>query len=216
MPAHIVRKRCTCTECIERSSSGVLMEAQLIPTHLHCIKSMHTALPQSTTTPTCESIPSDADGLADHLLALTLTNNGPDLNSQVNKLWDSRTSFQAAGPSQRVIDGALEPISMSDIAGSINHLVLQDISSPNTVADLPHATLADAFAGGSIAINSPISHTSSHTSPSPLPAQLASHRASKKDRHWCTTQALKILSNVESHIQQLLRLSTPAPKHQRT
>ena len=91
---------------------------------------------------------------------------------------------------------------MSDIAGSINCLVLQDISSPNTVADLAHATLADASAGSSVAINSPISHTSSHTSPSPLPAQLASHRASKKDHHQHTTQALKILSNVESRIQQ--------------
>ena len=183
MPAHTVQKRCTCAECIERSSSGVLMEARVIPAHLHRVKSMRTALPQSTTTPTCESVPSDADGLADHLLALTLTDNGLDLNSQVNKLWDSRASFQAAGPSQHVIDGALEPISMSDIAGSINCLVLQDISSPNTVADLAHATPADASAGGSIAINSPISHTSNHTSPSPPPAQLASHRASKKDRH---------------------------------
>ena len=133
MPAHIIRKRCTCTECVERSSSGVLMEARLIPAHLHRVKSMRTALPQSTTTPTCESIPSDADGLADHLLALTLTDNGPDLNSQVNKLWDSRTSFQAAGPSRHVIDGALEPISMSDIAGSINRLVLQDIVTPKTI-----------------------------------------------------------------------------------
>jgi hypothetical protein len=158
------------------------MEARLIPTHLHHVKSMCTPLPQSSINPACENAPSDADGLAAYLLALTLTDNGPDLNSQVNKLWDSRASFQAAGPSRRVIDGTLELISMSDIAGSINRLVLQNISSPNTLADLAHDSIADTSVDDSVAINSPISHTQSRTS-SPPPAQLGFHRISKKDRH---------------------------------
>jgi hypothetical protein len=166
---------------------------------------MHTTLPQSSTTPACENAPSNADGLAAHLLALTLTDNGPDLNSQVNKLWDSHASFQAAGPSRHVIDSTLEPISMCDIAGSINCLVLQNISSPNTLADLVRNSIADTSVDDSVAINSPISHTQSRTS-SPPPAQLGFPRISKKDRHRCTREALKILSNVESCIQRCHRL----------
>jgi hypothetical protein len=200
MPAHIVRKHCTWEEYVEKHSSGVLMETRLIPAHLHRVKSMRTALLQSSTTPACENAPFDADGLAAHLLALTLTDNGPNLNSQVNKLWDSRASFQAAGPSRRVIDGTLKPISMSNIAGSINWLVLQNISSPNTLADLAHDSIADTSVDDSVAINSPISHTQSRTS-SPPPAQLGFHRISKKDHHRRTREALKILSNIESRIQ---------------
>jgi hypothetical protein len=205
MPTHIIRKCCTCEECVEKHSSGVLMEARLIPAHLHRVKSMCTTLPQSSTTPACKNTPSDADGLAAHLLALMLTDNGPDLNSQVNKLWDSRASFQAAGPSRCVIDGTLKPISMSDIAGSINRLVLQNISSPNTLADLARDSIANTSVDDSVTINFPISHTQSHTL-SPLPAQLGFRKISKKDHHRHTREALKILSNVESHIQRCHRL----------
>ena len=85
--------------------------------------------------------PSDAvDSLGAHLFALTLTNNGPDLNSQANKLWTSWEDFQhnvnAQVPSDVVV------LSFNDIATSFTHLMPNpDVCEASTSGWPPQACL---------------------------------------------------------------------------
>ncbi|KIO01077.1 hypothetical protein M404DRAFT_151217 [Pisolithus tinctorius Marx 270] len=108
------------------------METRFLPAHLNHVReerSRRSDAPQvlSDATPATPdtSVP-HPDKLASRLFGLMLTDNGPDPNTQVSKLWESRADYQEIGPSKHIITSLPEPLPIADIADSLLRLKLDN------------------------------------------------------------------------------------------
>ncbi|KIO03561.1 hypothetical protein M404DRAFT_26866 [Pisolithus tinctorius Marx 270] len=75
-------KRCFCEECVEKGGTdshgkarGVLMEARFMPAHM---KRVHEEHATQYSPPVQQSAIDAIDSVAEHLFALTITDDGPD------------------------------------------------------------------------------------------------------------------------------------------
>ncbi|KAI6025986.1 hypothetical protein F5J12DRAFT_780725 [Pisolithus orientalis] len=64
------------------------------------------------------------DSVTGHLFVLTITDDGPDPGTTVNKLWHSCTDFQAMGPSSSMISNTPKAIPLGDLTSSLSRLTL--------------------------------------------------------------------------------------------
>ncbi|KIK17455.1 hypothetical protein PISMIDRAFT_15089 [Pisolithus microcarpus 441] len=108
-PSHAIFKRCRCKECTQEDASGISMDSQLMPAHLKCVQEekLKQKMLFTQKTSTAHNTHSDdhSDDLASCLLALTLTDDGPDPKSCAHKLWNSQAEFQESSPSRDVVAG---------------------------------------------------------------------------------------------------------------
>ncbi|KAF9221460.1 hypothetical protein BS17DRAFT_768732 [Gyrodon lividus] len=216
MPASLSSlKQCSCEECIEKGGAGVdrkpkgmLMEARLLATHLKCVKDKHTAWNAPTSAPSPNSS-TNMDQIAGQLFALTLTDDGP--KSLTSKLWNSCTEFQQTGPNSSTITQLPDPLSISDITNSLNHLRFKTTaqavpsSSPSLSPLSPQSRSLVSSQPNNAATLPP------HYSPALL---VSGCRLSKKDHNHHTVKALQILSNIKSHVQCCYRLLLNSSSYQ--
>jgi hypothetical protein len=121
-----------------------MMDSRLIAAHLKRVqeeKSKHRASP-AVTEKTFTAHTAHPDNLASHLLALTLTDDGPDPKSPANKLWNSRSEYQESGPSKDIVAGTLDPLPFADIAESLSRLCLTSRTSTLPSTALPASQIA--------------------------------------------------------------------------
>lgn len=208
-PSRPTLKRCTCEECIKSSPDGVLMDARRIPAHVNRVREEHAKRNSTLLHPAAalaDTIPlerpqTSTDDLAARLFALTVTDNGPNLNSCTSKLWNSRMDFQRNGPSSNVVAGSINPLPISDIADSLNRLTLRGTHTQPPTEGLP-SSLSSSLRDSSCTASTQITCRS----PSPPANIIEGSRVPKKDRNQRSVKALELLANIDSRVQRCFRL----------
>ncbi|KAG9308487.1 hypothetical protein JVU11DRAFT_11831 [Chiua virens] len=193
MPTRWQLKRCFCNVCVEKGGmdsdgnlKGVLMEANLIPTHLRCCDQEKQIVSHPSHSPT-ESLSVDPthspaiESISGQLFALTLADEGPGT--------EFSTKFHTSG----VASPAWNTLPIAELANSLGRLNIQRSTSPATHSPLPPLS---PLLGPALAVPA---------------AVIGGCRVCKKDRHRCTIRAHKILANIEARIHRtnccLLELS---------
>ncbi|KAI5985683.1 hypothetical protein F5J12DRAFT_787355 [Pisolithus orientalis] len=167
MPASPILKWCTCEECVRENGRGVLMDSHYRTLPEHVLESSELASP--------------SDALASHLVALTITDDGPNSMSRASKMWNSCEEFQQMGATADILAGPRNPISItSGITQSLHHLM-------NT----------SSFSCAPMSAQPPLST-----------AKAIPHDTHPQIRNVCqqTSRAMKVLSNIDSRIQRCSHL----------
>lgn len=189
-----VFKQCKCEECLCQDGNGISMDSRLIPAHLNRVQVEHSRLQH---VPTSAGNPDD---LAGHLIALIITDEGPDPNAGAAELWKTRNDYHTTSPNSSLVTGSLHSLPFADLADSLGRLKLNDNQSSRASADDPEdqLPLANATSTSMPHHNPPIAPSSIPSSPV---STVAGKRVPKNDRHRDTVKALKILSNIEARTQ---------------
>ncbi|KIJ64131.1 hypothetical protein HYDPIDRAFT_29015 [Hydnomerulius pinastri MD-312] len=219
-PLRPVSKRCTCKQCLEKSLNGMLMEARLVPVHLNHVRDELAKLDgthecplwTSTDIPSAGQVETDANDLAGHLFALTVTDEGPSPQSHISKLWNSHADFQTMAPSSHAIAGPINPIPAPDTADSLKRLMTGNTSAETNCTNPPTKHPGPAPSGPqngpSLAHASTTATTQSRNPSSPPASVIGGRRLGllKKDCNQWSVKAMKLLANIKSHIQRCYRL----------
>jgi hypothetical protein len=199
MPLRNDKYRCTCEECLENGEVkdgiriGILIPSHRQSAHLARVRKSHANVPAGsipeTTGRSFQTSASDLveDELAIDIFKATLTDNGPNFDDQLNRLWGSEprtgTDHSRSESSLNVGD-LIEGIRGINIASPLSDIEFSD--NPVTPADDPlhighhlHLSTADAL--------------------TPM-ERLIRSRGSEKERHRSTEKAHQILNKVDERI----------------
>jgi hypothetical protein len=205
MPLRNENYRCTCYECLENGEvkDGIRI-GKLIPVvqksaHLARVRkshaNVHSEMPAGpipeTASRSFRTSASDLveDELANNIFKATLTDNGPNFDDQLNRLWGSepRTGTDHSHSESTLNVGDLiEGIRGLDIASPLSDIEFSDnpVTPSNTplhIDDHLHSSTADAL--------------------TPM-ERLIRSRGSEKERHRSTKKAHQILNKVDERIRE--------------
>ncbi|KAF8431341.1 hypothetical protein L210DRAFT_875599 [Boletus edulis BED1] len=192
-PSRLLQKRCTCEECIQKHPNGTLIESRLLPFHQKRVRDEFARHDETSCRVDSPLDPFSLDDLAGRLFALTLTDNGTNVEESTNKLWNSRAEFQANGPSRFLISSPPTPVPLTEVVASLSRLRLSHDSRPSHGNSLPDS-------------HRPGVPSSAHPTTVLLDSQLS------KRADYRSTKALKLLSNIEVEVQRCSRLLLAATK----
>ena len=149
------------------------------------------------------------DRLADLMLAVTLSDNGPHVNKQPSKLWLSREKFQASRPQV-----ALQRVSLEEIQRGISSILNKPVANavPSSTSDMPTslslAVPSTTTNTGKCADRSP---PSTLVSPSSRPSGPTIH-TTRPPKAWLK-KALDVIDAIEKQTQETETLLATASQN---
>lgn len=132
MPARPNGIFCKCPACISESADGKWIPKSLLNAHL--ARSKAQAIDQERTArDDAAHAQAELDSASARLLALTLTDNGPDVVNQPSRLWSSRAAFQESMRSNVQLPDS-EDFPVGDVVDAVKRLALthNDVSQNAT------------------------------------------------------------------------------------
>jgi hypothetical protein len=153
------------------------------------------------------------DRLADLMLAVTLSDDGPHVNKQPSKLWLSREEFQASRPQV-----ALQRVSLEEIQRGISSIVNQPAANavPSPTSDMPTSlSLAVPSTTTDTGKSADRSPPSTLVSPSSRPSTGPTIHPTRPPKAWLK-KALDVIDAIEKQTQETETLLKTASRNLET
>ena len=187
MPSRLSETRCICAQCSRQGGfdasgkpKGVMMPSRHLPAHLARVRAEQDKI-----------LEKERENIESRMVALALTDDGPDQTGQPSKLWTSREEFQqAVSPNHRLPDHSASP-PINDILESVSRLSIStprvDHTNVSTIDSAPSATPASAL------------------------LRNHSHNQSRREKNRRTTAVLQVFDQVDLEIDACNAKLTQTP-----
>jgi hypothetical protein len=141
MPLRSIDVRCRCTECLATDPNGKVFAASRIKGHLASVQAQRVRDAE---------VHEDLESANAQLLALVLTDEGPNLATQPSPLWTSRDHFQGMHDPP-ILQPSSSP-GLDDIIKAVNNLsISQDhVRSNSSHSDMPTPPSSQPDASGHV------------------------------------------------------------------
>lgn len=153
-----------------------------------------------------------ADRLAQQVLAMTIADEGPDLNSQPSRLWMPRAQFQRARPLPETASSAVVSSAIMDTFQRTS----ATMSPPAALDPAPSTTASSISANGTRPMLRSPGENKSLSSPPPPPSQLTEERPARRPHRTAAQKAIEDQMKTAALIKEDLRLCEEMTKQQPT